>query len=232
MGSGALALIAAAIAAATVPAEEWRPHPAEVLRPGPISGRLTALVIAHGLFGFGYAITATFLVEIVRHASDARTLEPWVWMLVGFAAMPSVTLWCWLGEHLGTLPAYALACLVEALGVASSIAWSSIAGILLAAVLLGGTFMGITALGFIAAQGGSSAQSQQAMGQVTTSFAVGQMIAPTLAGYLAQQVGSLGPPSLLAAAALLLAAGFALMAGRSAKVRRTADPRVGRVDVA
>jgi predicted MFS family arabinose efflux permease len=223
IGAGALGLVAAAMAALTVPADAGRRDPAERTSPSQRTGRLGALVIAHGLFGFGYVITATFLVAIVRHSSDACALELWVWMLVGLAAMPSVALWCWLGERVGTLHAYAAACLLEALGVAGSVEWSSVPGIGVAAVLLGGTFMGITALGFLAAQRGSSGQAQRAMGQVTTSFALGQMLGPTFAGYLSEQLGSLRPASLVAAGALLLAAVLAVTGERRGKLRENAD---------
>jgi predicted MFS family arabinose efflux permease len=225
IGAGVLATIMAGVAATMIPRQKEN---ARTTSPGDrVSkrGRLFALIGAHGLFGFGYVITSTFLVNIVRHSSETAAIEPWVWALVGLAAMPSVTVWWWLGKHIGALKAYAVGCLVEAVGVCASVEWITVSGSCVAAVLLGGTFMGITALGFIGAQK-LSMRPQRAMGQITSSFALGQMIGPTLAGYLHEQFGSFRPPTLLAVGALLLAAMLAWCAELRPNVARiVADNR-------
>ena len=176
---------------------------------------LTGIAIAHGLFGFGYVITATFLVTLVRETPAIRPLEPWIWVIVGLAAVPSVPLWQWLGSRAGLLNAYAIACLVEAVGVAASVAWSSIAGICVSAVLFGGTFMGLTALGVMGARELSLRRPQWAIGITTASFGLGQMIGPTVAGFLSETTGSLEIATLLAAGALVLAAALAFGTARS-----------------
>jgi hypothetical protein len=123
------------------------------------------MIAAYGLFGFGYVITATFLVAIVRQSPAIRPLEPWIWMLFGLAAVPSVPLWHSLGDRIGLARAYAVACIVEAIGVAASVEWVTVFGICVSAVLLGGTFTGQTALGLMSerpcAGGPSSASGDQ-----------------------------------------------------------------------
>src|SRR6202045_154879 len=105
------------------------------------------LIVAYGLFGFGYIITATFLVTIVRVTPVIRALEPVIWIVFGLAAAPSVALWVWIARSLNISRAFALACVIEATGVMASVAWQTASGIFVAAILVGGTFMGITALG-------------------------------------------------------------------------------------
>jgi predicted MFS family arabinose efflux permease len=222
IGAGALALLAAIIAAWLIPAagNVTAPPQPKPVRTAP--SRLGAMVVAYGLFGFGYVITATFLVAIVRATDDVRGLEPWVWVLVGLAAIPSVAFWSRLGARIGSMNAYAIACVIEAIGVAASVEWLTIPGVCVSALLLGGTFMGLTALGFMAARILSSENSHQAFGRMTASFSIGQMVGPTLAGFLSEQSGSFRLASLIAAAALMAAAGLAAWTSRAAENDRLA----------
>lgn len=206
VGTGSLAMLAAVGAALLIPAAEESGLPMKADAPGAPPSGMGAMVVAYGLFGFGYIITATFLVAIVRLTNEVRVLEPWVWTLFGLAAIPSVTVWNWLGKRIGILNAFAAACAIEAVGVAISVEWVTIPGICLSALLLGGTFMGITVLGFMAGRMLSAGHPHRAFARMTASFSVGQMIGPTLAGFLSQWLGDFRVASLIAAAALIAAA--------------------------
>jgi predicted MFS family arabinose efflux permease len=210
IGAGAVALLAAIIAVWLIPAAGNVTAPNGPKTRSGRPSRLGAMVVAYGLFGFGYVITATFLVTIVRVTDEVRGLEAWVWVLVGAAAIPSVAFWTRLGARIGIMNAYAIACVIEAIGVAASVEWVTILGVCFSALLLGGTFMGLTALGFMAARILSVQDSHQAFGRMTASFSVGQMVGPTLAGFLSEQSGSFRVASLIAAAALMAAAALAL----------------------
>jgi MFS family permease len=65
-----------------------------------VDAGLRRLIIAYGLFGFGYIITATFLVTIMRVTPAIRALEPVIWIVFGLAAAPSVALWAWIARAL------------------------------------------------------------------------------------------------------------------------------------
>jgi predicted MFS family arabinose efflux permease len=206
MGTGSLAILAAIAAALLIPAAEDHRAPMKADVAGTPPPGMAAMIVAYGLFGFGYIITATFLVAIVRLTAEVRVLEPWVWTLFGLAAIPSVTVWNWLGKRIGILNAFAAACAIEAVGVATSVEWVTIPGICLSALLLGGTFMGITVLGFMAGRMLSAGHPHQAFARMTASFSLGQMAGPLVAGFLSERLGDFRVASLIAAAALIAAA--------------------------
>jgi predicted MFS family arabinose efflux permease len=220
--AGAISGLAAVMAAWLIPVAQHVTAPPRQKAADTHPSRLGAMVVAYGLFGFGYVITATFLVTIVRGADDVRVLEPWVWVLFGLAAIPSVAVWTWLGQRIGIMNAYGAACIIEAIGVAASVEWVTIPGVCFSALLLGGTFMGLTALGFMAARILSAENSHRALGRMTASFSIGQMAGPTLAGFLSEQSGSFRAPSLIAAAALLAAAALAAWTSWAAETDRRA----------
>jgi predicted MFS family arabinose efflux permease len=176
------------------------------------------MIGAYGLFGFGYVVTATFLVLIVRSTAEVRSLEPIIWLVVGLAAIPSVALWTLLARRVGMSLAFAVACLAEAVGVGASVLWPTAPGVLLAAALLGGTFMGLTALGIGAARALAVGDPRTLTAVMTASFDIGQMIGPLVGGVLADRSGSFASASLLAAAALLVAAALALQVRRVAAI--------------
>jgi predicted MFS family arabinose efflux permease len=210
IGTGAIALLGAIVAFWLIPATHNVAASSQPKAAVAGPSRLRPMVVAYGLFGFGYVITATFLVTIVRLTDEVRVLEPWIWVIFGLAAIPSVTFWTRLSQRIGIMNAFAFACVVEAIGVAASVETVTIPGVCLSALLLGGTFMGLTALGFMAARALSTENTHRAFGQMTTSFSIGQMIGPTLAGFLSEQSGSFRAASLIAAAALIAAATLAV----------------------
>jgi predicted MFS family arabinose efflux permease len=202
--SAALALAASLAVLMLVP----RDHPGSQIAAGgprqPFPPGFVSLAIAYGLFGFGYIITATFIVAMVRGTPAIASLEPYIWVVFGLSAAPSVALWTALGARWGTRRAYAIAAFVEAIGVAVSALWLNPATVIAASVVVGGSFMGLTSLGLLCArEGGGDPRSRIAL--VTAVFSAGQILGPVFAGYLYDHTGSLAGPSWAAAAALVLA---------------------------
>ncbi|MEM9370187.1 MAG: YbfB/YjiJ family MFS transporter, partial [Pseudomonadota bacterium] len=163
------------------------------------------LVVAYGCLGFGYVVTATFIVTILRESAAGRENETLIWAIVGFSAIPSVAFWTYLSRRIGGLRAYQAALLIEACGVGVSVL-DGRAAMLVAAVLLGGTFMGLTAMGFNEAVKRSSGDRRAVMALMTASFGTGQMIGPAIAGWLRETTGSFTTPSLVAAGVLIFGA--------------------------
>ena len=176
---------------------------------GKVERGLRRFILAYGLFGFGYVVTATFVSDMVRSDPLLQPAERLVWLCVGLTAAPSAPLWGWAGRRWGSERAFVIACLIEAAGVALSVSGGGIWSLLLGAGLLGGTFVGLTALGLVYARRASLGDPRRNLALMTAAFGLGQMIGPTLAGVLHDSLGSYLAASLLAVAALVAAAALA-----------------------
>lgn len=165
---------------------------------------LMKIIVGYGLFGFGYVVTATFLVAIVRQGGGSRVFEAVVWMVAGLAGFPSTWIWQKIAARIGLYAAYALACFVEVVGVTASVALGGYTGPLLGGLLLGGTFIAITALGLQAARQQAPRAPRRIFALMTASFGLGQIIGPVAAGLLAQASGNFFLASIVAAAMLVV----------------------------
>ncbi|WP_292155706.1 YbfB/YjiJ family MFS transporter [Mesorhizobium sp.] len=202
--SGALSavglLIVALLAGSTTPANGVDgPEPAL-----PKDRSLAKMIVAYGLFGFGYVVTATFLVAIVRQGGGGRVFEAAVWMVAGLAGFPSTWFWQKLAGRIGLYAAYAMTCLIEVVGVTASVVVKGAAGPLIAGVLVGGTFIAITALGIQMGRQLAPKAPRRIFAVMTAVFGLGQIIGPIAAGLLAQASGNYVLASIMAAAALLI----------------------------
>lgn len=169
----------------------------------PRDSSLKRMIVAYGLFGFGYVVTATFLIAIVRQGGGSRVFEASVWMVAGLAGFPSTWLWQKIAGRIGLYAAYAVSCLIEVVGVTASVVVKGAAGPLIAGVLLGGTFIAITALGIQAGRQLAPQAPRRAFAVMTAAFGLGQIVGPIAAGLLAQASGNYLLASLMAAVALL-----------------------------
>lgn len=163
---------------------------------------LTLLTVSYGLFGFGYVITATFLVAIARMGAAGPIVEFLAWFLTGTAAAVSLILWRPVVKRRGLGKAYVAALAVQAVGVAGSVLLPPTAGALVGGLLLGATFMVVTAYGLQIARTLSPESPRRALAFMTAAFGTGQIIGPLVAGWVAERTGSFAAATMLAAAAL------------------------------
>ncbi|MDP2119807.1 MAG: YbfB/YjiJ family MFS transporter [Hoeflea sp.] len=215
IAAAALAFAGLAVVMFYLPRDVARAGPAKKEPPLVWTTPLMGLTVAYGIFGFGYIVTATFLVAIVRDGGGSSLFEAGVWLVTGLAAAPSVAYWLPAVRRMGLVNVFALGCLVEALGVAASVLVPLPAGPVIGGLLLGATFVMVTAFGLQAGRQLAGESPRRALALMTAAFGVGQIIGPVVAGYLADWSGTYTWASLAAAAALLASGAIALAFCRS-----------------
>ena len=169
------------------------------------------LIVAYGLYGFGYIIPATFLPVIARDLLGGAFASGWFWPMFGAAAFVGSTVAGRVQDaHLRR--ALVTCFVLEALGVIVPVVIANAAGLALGSLLLGVAFVAITMLTLREARRMATAKRFAAaplMGALTASFGLGQLAGPPFAGYLVAWLGCFGP-SLVVASLGLAAGGIAL----------------------
>jgi MFS family permease len=165
---------------------------------------LVLLTASYGLFGFGYVVTATFLVTIARLSAAGPVVEFAAWFVTGTAAALSLFVWRPAVARLGMAWIYLICLGVEAVGVFASVGLSPMVGTLIGGLLLGLTFMAVTAYGLQIARQLAPQSQRRALAFMTVAFGTGQIAGPLVAGWAAELSGSFTLASVIAALVLLL----------------------------
>ena len=202
-----------------VPAWTWRPPvPPQVVvshDAAPVAGlgsRRWAWTLLTSYFaaGWGFVISATFTVAIVEREPALAGLGPLAWAMVGLAAMPAVFIWDLVARRVGDKRALLLAFGLQTLSVMlpemSGDLWAALAG----AVGYGATFIGIVSMTLALVGRRAPNNPGKAMAKLTLSYGAAQMLAPVVAGYMAQTTGTFKGALWLTAG--VMAAGMVLLA--------------------
>ncbi len=205
-GGAVIACIGTIIVAALLPSGPSSGKSTEREKPLVWTRPLVVVTLTYGLFGFGYVITATFLVAMARQGASDHTVEFLAWLITGLSAAISVHLWRRAVPRLGITGVYLAGLLVEAVGLILVVALPSPYAPLIGGLMLGATFIMVTAYGLQIGRALAPQSPRKALAFMTAAFGVGQIIGPLVAGWLAQGSGSFNAPTLVAAGALLFCA--------------------------
>ena len=203
-----------------VPAWRWMPAPAVLgqagaaaagRQPPPPSRRWLGLMVAsYFCAGFGYVVSATFIVAIVERMPLLAGKGGLLWIAVGVAGIPATLLSDRMARAIGQIPALLLAYGLQIVSIVLPVVSDGLAWNLLGAVLYGGTAMGIVSLTLALIGRRYPANPAKAMARLTLSYGAAQIIAPVLAGYVAAATG--GYQGALVAAAAVMGVGMLLLA--------------------
>ncbi|MFW3345048.1 YbfB/YjiJ family MFS transporter [Aliarcobacter butzleri] len=148
------------------------------------------LIMAYFTEGVGFVVQATFLPDIVNTLPGLEGYGSLTWTLVGLAGIPSCIIWMRLAHNYGSINMIIIALLLQAIGILIPAFTSNIYLNLLSGVLYGGTFIGLVALFMNLGGQLSYGNPVILMGALTTSYGVGQVIAPLYSVYLIEKFGN------------------------------------------
>ncbi|MET3107163.1 putative MFS family arabinose efflux permease [Oxalobacteraceae bacterium GrIS 2.11] len=199
-----------------IPAWLWMPAPADIypdashqIQLPPSRKWMNLLIASYFCAGFGYVISATFIVAILEKLPALAGRGSWVWVVVGLAAAPSSFLWDRIARRSGQIPALLLAYGLQVISVLIPVLSENISLNVISAILYGSTFVGIVSLTLSLIGRHFPNNPAKAMARLTLSYGVAQMIAPVMAGCIANATGSYH--GVLVITAIVLIAGMGLL---------------------
>ena len=201
-----------------IPAWRWRPPvPAQAVAlaaedsPAAVSKRWAWTMLAsYFAAGWGFVISATFTVAIVEREPALAGQGALAWALVGLSAMPAVFIWDRVARRWGDIRALLMAFGLQTLAVVLPAVSGSLPAALLGAVGYGATFIGIVSLTLALVGRRSPHNPGKAMARLTLSYGTAQIIAPVIAGVMAQSSGNFRGALWITAGVMAL--GMALLA--------------------
>ena len=148
------------------------------------------LIMAYFTEGVGFVVQGTFLPDIINNLPGLEGYGNLTWTLVGLAGIPSCIIWMRLAHKYGSLNIIIIALLIQMVGILIPTFTNNIYLNLLSGIFYGGTFVGLVAL--FMNLGGQLAKHNPVvlMGALTTSYGIGQVIAPLYSVYLIEKYGN------------------------------------------
>lgn len=134
--------------------------------------------------GFGYVVTATFIVAIINDLPGLSEVGGWMFLMIGVVAVPSCILWDLIARKVGDVNALILASVVEVVGIIAPTLGFGLTGVITGAVLYGATAIAIVSLTLTMAGHYYPAQPAKMMGKMSIAYGLAQIIAPALTGWI------------------------------------------------
>ncbi|MCB8747389.1 YbfB/YjiJ family MFS transporter [Rhodoferax sp. U2-2l] len=215
-----------------VPALAWLPRPDtsglttsghKMVDNPPSQLYLRVFMAAYFCAGFGYVVSATFIVAIVNQLPGLAGQGNLVFLTIGLGAAPACINWDLIARRTGDLNALILAAVLQIVGILLPVLVGGLIPTLCGALLFGGTFIGMVSLVLSMAGRYYPTKPAKMMGKMTLSYGVAQIIGPAITGLVAARLGSYNAGLYFAAGVMALGTG--LLLGLKVVERRDAQAR-------
>lgn len=172
----------------------------------------SALLLAYACFGAGYICYVTFMYAHLRENGASATELTLFWCVMGIGTMISPWLWSRALESLKRGYAFAFLSVVVSVGAALPLFSDQLVVAYLSALVFGSALFSVPASTTVFVRRNFIAsQWPKAIGTLTVAFGIGQIVGPTLGGYVSDVNESLRHGLTWGAAFLIAGAVFAIM---------------------
>ncbi|MFT5044658.1 MAG: putative MFS family arabinose efflux permease [Porticoccaceae bacterium] len=187
-------------------------------------GNVRLLLTGYCLFGVGYIAYMTFMIAWVRDGGGSVVDQSLFWALIGVAAMISPWLWARVHRCLKHGHAFALLCSLTAIGGVVPLIHNGPIALYVSGAIFGCTFFAVVASTTVFVRRNyAEAAWGRAIGVLTVSFGIGQVLGPVVIGVVNDATGGLSS-GLIASTGLLVLG--ALMGGLQRDIERIPKSRL------
>jgi len=194
-----------------IPSWHWLPRPSDLsslpshLKDKPPGQKFILLMqVAYFCAGFGYVVSATFIVSIIERQTVFQGQGEMTFLIIGLAAAPACIAWDYIARKTGILKALLIAYVLEVFSIIIPALTQDPNMLFFSAFLFGATFMGTVSLVLTMAGRFYPSKPSILMGRLTISFGLAQVIAPTISGQFAQITGNYNVGLYMAAGLMIM----------------------------
>ncbi|MDR2224484.1 MULTISPECIES: YbfB/YjiJ family MFS transporter [Providencia] len=205
---GVLALILSLYISRYLPRSGQWQRPAGEIKKLTLTPEIKRLVWCYGLAGFGYILPATFLSQMAAQRFPDSLFAQFVWPVFGASAVVGILLAMLLRNLSTTRNRLAISLWLQGMGILLAEVIPSIYGLVISAVLVGVGFMCTVQLALQLGRELAPDHNRFMAGLLTTFYAIGQLVGPTLSFISTSLTGKLEPALYVALIALVVGGGL------------------------
>ncbi|MBL1140691.1 MAG: YbfB/YjiJ family MFS transporter [Proteobacteria bacterium] len=196
-----------------LPAWFWLPRPdghnitktgEQLIDKPPSKQWLRFLSYSYFCVGIGYVVYATFLVVIANNQPALQGYGNWAWLLVGITTIPSCVMWDKIAERRGEINALLMAYVLMTISIFILAFNVPLYMLVISALIYGGSMMGIVSMMLSLVGKLYPTKPAKPMGRISVFYAIAQIIAPVISGYIAEATGRYSIALALATAIMLI----------------------------
>lgn len=170
---------------------------------------LVLMLVIYFCAGFGYVISATFIVDMFKQLGTFQEQSIFIWIIVGLAAIPSTYLWDRIARKITHINTLIFAYLLQIISFLIPALSEGLILNIMGAIFFGSTSVGIVSLMLTFVGNKYSQNPAEAMAKLTLTYGIAQIVGPLISVYFVEKTGSY--TAILLITTVIVSIGLALL---------------------